>query len=359
MAQIEYPLPVDLIKPAILDPDGSIVRINAGETFRKIRKTMEQQAVWLDGSYAFAMSFYSWLKTQVSREYPITDYESSRINRHAFRQLNAKLWIAVKNHHPGLAKAPGNPWLKLFYPNNLHFLMQFSDFLGMNGAWQWYQKGVKFPVLDEALFPFYGVYFPTRFEHLILFDKWLASRPAFTRGLDVGAGCGVLSYLLMKHGANEVHATDINPNAIFGLKQQHQRRNTGLKLLAEQASFTGSFIPQTGDLLVFNPPWIPAPAEAGLDWAMYYTSGFFESFFSEACQKMKSGSKLVLLFSNFARVAGITTEHPIEQELATGGRFRLVEKLKMPVHQAPSPRKSWLSTIRRKERVELWVVEQV
>jgi len=357
MAQIIHPLPDDLIKPQVLDPDGSFIKIKPGEAFRKIRKTIEQQAVWLDGSYAFAMSFYSWLKIQTSREYPIKDYESSRMNRHAFRQLNARLWIAVRDYHPLLTKAPGNPWLKLFYPERPHFLMQFSDFLGMNGAWQWYEKGIKYPVLDEALHPFYGVYFPTRFEHLLLLDKWLASQPVFTRALDIGAGCGVLSFLLMKHSAQQVHATDINPNAIYGLKHELERNDAGHKLFAEQSSFTGSFIPQDGDIIVFNPPWIPAVAEAGIDWAMYYSPGFFEGFFSEAHQKMRPGSKLVLLFSNFARVAGITSENPIAHELKSGGRFRLVEKIEMPVHQIPSQRKNWLSVIRSKENVELWVLE--
>ncbi|WP_205727987.1 hypothetical protein [Flammeovirga pectinis] len=51
--------------------------------------------------------------------------------------------------------------------------MALHDVQGLNSAWQWNKKGIVLPVLRNKVHPYYGVYFPTRFDHLILFDNWL------------------------------------------------------------------------------------------------------------------------------------------------------------------------------------------
>jgi hypothetical protein len=63
----------------------------------------------------------------------------------------------------------------------------------------------------------------------------------------------------------------------------------------------------------------------------------------------------VILFSNFAELAGLTEEHPISQELKTGNRFELTCFQEKPV-APPSRRrgKDWLFELRRQERVQLW-----
>lgn len=70
-------------------------------------------------------------------------------------------------------KSPSIGWLEKLYPENNHFLLSFPQIQGMNSAWQWYEKGVSIPVLRNKIHPYYGTYFPTRFEHLVVFDNWL------------------------------------------------------------------------------------------------------------------------------------------------------------------------------------------
>ncbi|MBE0661449.1 MAG: class I SAM-dependent methyltransferase [Bacteroidales bacterium] len=352
-------LPENIVKPEIFPVSINPFEVHPGVPFRKIYSFLKQgKSVCLTGTYGFALGFYSWLKKQNDNNFPVKDYQSSRANREALRLLNKNLLIGVYQHYTNLENAPDNAWLKVLYPQQDEFLIRFSDFLGMNGAWQWYSKGIQFPTLNEKVHPFYGVYFPTRHEHLALFDSWLAKNTGFTKAIDIGTGCGVLALMMLKHGIPFVHATDVNPNAVYSAKCEVLRRNFQDKTVIEQASLTGSVVAGKNDLIVFNPPWIPAQTETEMDAATYYEPGFFEAAFDQIDASSVPGSTLVMLFSNFAQVAGISNEHPIEEEVQNKTRFLLIENLEAPVMQAPSSRKSWLSTIRQQEKVELWIMKK-
>ena len=63
----------------------------------------------------------------------------------------------------------------------------------------------------------------------------------------------------------------------------------------------------------------------------------------------------MLMFSNLAQITKVTTEHPIETELAEGSRFKLEQCFKKPVGAASGKTKRdqhWRSV----EEVELWVL---
>ena len=63
----------------------------------------------------------------------------------------------------------------------------------------------------------------------------------------------------------------------------------------------------------------------------------------------------VLIFSNLAEITNATETHPIEKELAEGGRFQLEKCLKRAVKKTSDKTKRdqhWRSS----EEVELWVL---
>lgn len=322
-----------------------------------MQKMQKGATVVASDTYGTAMAFYSWLKQQVGRQHPVNDYVSSLNNRAALLQLTNLLMLRVQHGKVLLHGAPPNPWLSAFYPTDAPFLMRFTDFLGMNGAWQWHQKGIRFPGLDTLIHPYYGVYFPTRTEHLQLFDGWLAQQPPFRHAVDMGTGCGLLTHYLLKHGATRVTATDINPNALISLQADLARTAFAGKVTLVECSLFESVDVHDVDLLVFNPPWIPGQSSNTLDWATHYQPGFFNHFFDEAHTKLQPETLLLLLFSNFAELAGLTTAHPIRQELLQN-RFELLSYLNAPLQQAPSVRKNWLSAIRKHERNELFVLRK-
>ncbi len=235
--------------------------------------------------------------------------------------------------------------------------MPFPQVQGLNSAWQWHQKGIDIPVLQRRLHPFYGTYFPTRFGHLQLLQSWLRSY-AGPRQLawDVGTGCGVLALLLVQEGFARVVATDNNPNAVESVRRELARQPAGGKIDLAEADLLGL---ETGvaatdvELILFNPPWIVGVPEGPIDQAVYYEPGLFERFFQQAHERLASDGRVVLLFSNLQETADPSIAHPVEAELAAGGRFVLSQKLcqqVQPSAPAPKRRKRQPAT----ESVELW-----
>lgn len=307
-----------------------------------------------EGTYGTAMSFYSWVKKQVNELYPISDYKSSRINRDKMREFTQRLFVRIKNQNIDLVNAPQIPWLQEFYSDFDEFYLPFAEVLGMNGAWQWWVNGIQFPELEHKVHPFYGVYFPTRTEHLLLFDNWLAQNKPIFSAMDLGTGSGVLTFYMLKHGVKKILATDINLNSLFSVGKELERQKVESTVSLQHANFFDGIDTQGMDIIVFNPPWIPEKPSNSLDLAMYYQSDFFENFFQQAYNSIPRGCTLLILYSTFAQAAGINTLHPIEHELNTQNRFSLVSHVEKPITQKPSAAKHWLTQIRLKEKVQLW-----
>ena len=334
-------------------------RITAASNNRQVLKRLERgESFCFEGTWGTAMAFYSWIKKQVNERYPVADYTSSRINREQMTKLTKELFIPIHNHHPALAKAPGNQWLREFYPGQTDFLLRFTDYLGMNGARQWFEKGIAFPGLTHKVHPFYGTYFPTRTEHLELFDQWLSGHKNIHKAIDMGTGCGVLAFYMLNKGIKDITATDINPNALYSLQYDLVRTQNEKWVNLQQTSFFDGLDTSETQLVVFNPPWLPMEGHTVIDKAMYYNADFFENFFAQAYEKLPANCLLSIVFSSFAIAADLSRQNPIEQELENQKRFTCMEKLCSPIQQKASPRKDWLSQIRMHEEAELWVLKK-
>jgi hypothetical protein len=356
----ETDLPDDLEKPVLYDAGLNLPVFTAGNDYRLALKKLEQGGgLIVEGSYSTAIAFYSWLKKQVTLKYPVTGYLSSRKSKEILFEKTNRILIRVTAHSPELARAPEIRWLKSFYPGTPDFLISLPDFLGMNGAWQWHIKGVNYKDVGIVLHPFYGVYFPTRSGHLELFDRWFINNgEEFGFAADIGTGSGILSFIMARHGIGKIHATDINPNAVYSATKDASRLNLSDIIHFEQQSFFGSLREVSG-LTVFNPPWIPGRQMNVIDRGIYYEPGFFENFFQQAAAVISPGSVLAIIFSSFAIEAGITGNHPVEEELLNRN-FVLKEKITGEVAERTATRsKDWLNEIRKKEKTELWILGRV
>jgi len=282
--------------------------------------------------------------------------QEQHVYRSEYRKFSNLILLEVKNQQLVVKKSPSIGWLKIFYPDDAHFYLSFPQIQGLNSAWQWYQNGIKIPVLRNKLHPYYGSYFPTRFEHLVLFDNYLKhyEGPKKT-AIEVGVGCGILSLQLVENGFQKVFATDINPNAIIGLRDYMGTTKLSRKIELDFGHLFGKWDQQT-ELIVFNPPWLPETEDMEhTDTAMYYNTKLFPEFFAEAKKRLLPEGKLVLIFSNLAQITNATAEHPIEKELAKGDRFQLERCFKKSVSGASTKTKRdahW----RALEEVELWVL---
>lgn len=322
-----------------------------------ILKTLESgNQVVVRKLYSNGLELLNTISRHIKMTMPNKTFKEQREYRAAYHRLSNLVLIEISNYKLKVKKAPAIGWLQKLYDNSGNFYLTFPQVQGLNSAWQWYDNGIQIPVLRNKIHPYYGTYFPTRFDHLILFDNWLKryEGPKKT-AIDVGVGSGVLSLQLLKHGFQKIFATDINPNAIVGLTEFMGDTKLSRKLELDFAPLFGKWKKPT-ELIVFNPPWLPQPMNLGSkEPAIYYDEKLFPDFFAAAKDRLLPDGKLLIIFSNLAQITNVSKEHPVEKELKNGGRYKLEKCLNRSVKAASDKTKrdqNW----REAEEVELWIL---
>lgn len=344
-------------KPAPIASTDKMMEFDRFSDISLIIQSLEEgNPVLITGFFSNGLSLLKALKIHLNKILPNKSFEEQREYRTQFSRLSNLVLIGVVDNNLLVRKAPSIGWLKILYPETSKFLLPFPQIQGLNSSWQWYNNGISIPVLRNKLHPFYGVYFPTRFEHLTLFDNWLKRYKGSKKtAIDVGVGSGILSLQMVNHGFQKVYATDTNPNAIYGLIDYMGDTKLSRKIELDLGSLFGVWNKET-ELIVFNPPWLPVSGKIDrMDEAIYYNEKLFPRFFEEAKKRLLPEGKLVIIFSNLGEITNAIKEHPIESEIASGGRFKLEKCYKKSVKSASEKTKRdqhW----RALEEVELWVL---
>ena len=330
---------------------------------RRMESQMAVDAI-IDGYYILIVDYYSSglailseLKKSLKSKYSDQSFQGQRDFRSAFRHLSNKVLLKIVNNKLVVRKSPVIGWFKILYPELKEYLLPFPQVQGLNSSWQWYEKGISIPGLNRKIHPWFGTYFPTRFEHLKLFDKWLKKYSGEKKSaIDIGIGSGILSFQMLKYGFEKIIGTDSNPNVIIGLNEDLNKNKLNSKIELIYGDLFANCNLKT-ELIVFNPPWLPASHNLeGIDKAIYYDSNLFPRFFAEAKKHLKENGRVVLLFSNLAQITNVTDSHPIEEELSNGGRFQKELFIQNKVQSASKNTKrnqNW----RTSEMVELWVLK--
>ncbi|WP_317124901.1 methyltransferase [Winogradskyella pacifica] len=347
-------------KPEPFLPLKDVTIYNRGEDIKSIIKVLEAgNPVLITEFYNNGSVLLNGLQEHLNRTLPNTSFKEQRAFRAVYHKLSNLILVEIENHQILVKKAPAIGWFEKLYPETSDFLLTLPQVQGLNSAWQWYTNGITIPGLRNKIYPYYGTYFPTRFEHLELFDNWLKRYSGPKKSaIDVGVGSGVLALQMVKHGFQKVFATDTNPNAIIGLTEMMGDTKLSRKIELDFGSLFGKWTNKT-ELIVFNPPWLAETRDLNnLDEAIYYNDTLFSEFFEAAKQMLLPDGKLVLIFSNFAQITGVATSNPIEQEIAEGGRFQLEKCYKKSVKKGSDKTKRDLDH-RKNEEVELWVLTHV
>lgn len=321
-----------------------------------VQALSEGKYILVEGVYNNGLVLLHELQLHLKTKYPNQSFQEQRAYRSEFQKCSNLILLEINDHELVVKKSPYIGWLEKLYPELTDFILPFPQIQGLNSAWQWYKNGISIPVLRNKIHPYYGTYFPTRFEHLLLFDKWLKRYKGMKKSaIDIGVGSGVLSMQMVKYGFQKVFGTDTNANAIVGLREFMGTTKLSRKIELDYGHLFGKWEKQT-ELIVFNPPWLPASHELDRnDKAIYYDENLFPEFFNEAKKRLLPDGKLVLLFSNLGEITNVTKIHPIEKEIEEGGRFRLESCTKKPVNTASKKtirNQFWRSS----EEVELWVL---
>ena len=343
-------------------PNIITTQIEAMSFFSKM-DTKATVAEMIEGKYVLVEKFYgnglevlAELKKNLSRKYKDKSFQGQREYRSAYREASHRLLLKVKDNKLCVKKCPNIGWLELLYPDISEFFISFPQVQGMNSSWQWYKKGIEIKTLNLTLHPYYGTYFPTRFDHLKLFDRYLKKyEGSKNKVIEIGVGSGILSFQLIQNGFENIFATDTNKNAIIGVLQESKRLGFEDKITLNHGDLFEN-CDLKADLIVFNPPWIKAKhkLEEGIDKAMYYEEELFPRFFEQAQKHLTPNGKIVLIFSNLAEVVDEESKHPIIEELRNNNRFRKDLHLRRDVRA--SSKRTKRTDSRKNEKVELWVL---
>lgn len=177
-------------------------------------------------------------------------------------------------------------------------LLSFRDLQGALGAAGWRVKGVAIENLGLSIFPHYGVFAPTRHEYVqLLLDAPLPA--VYDVAFDIGTGTGLLAIILAQRGVKQVIATDLNPRALACASDNFMRHELDTIQL-QQADLYPTDAP-LANLLVCNPPWLPAKPTSPLEFAVYdANSAMLRGFLQGAKQHLAEQGEVWLILSDLA-----------------------------------------------------------
>ncbi|MBP6863493.1 MAG: class I SAM-dependent methyltransferase [Neisseriaceae bacterium] len=210
-------------------------------------------------------------------------------------------------------------------------ILPLQTLLGMIGAHQWQQKGVPIAALNQAhVHVPYGVYSPLRGEYLQLLQSAPLPEPC-TLALDIGTGSGVIAAVLAKRGVAQIIGTDINPKAIAAAADNLNRLG-----LSGQVRIVATDLFPAGvkaDLIVCNPPWLPAKPTSLIESALYDPKHqMLVAFLTQAPQHLNAGGEVWLIMSDLAEHLGLRAPDYLSAQFAQAGLSLIEQHTIKPQH---------------------------
>ena len=236
-------------------------------------------------------------------------------------------------------------------------VLSFRDLQGALGAAQWREKGVPIEPLSLSVFPHYGVFAPTRHEYVqLLLDAPLPD--VCNVAYDIGTGTGLLAIILAQRGVKQVIATDLNPRALACASDNFRRLELS-SINLQQADLYPNDAP-LADLIVCNPPWLPAKPSSPLEYAVYDpNSKMLRGLLQGAKQHLADNGELWLILSDLAEHLQLRTRDELLSWIADAGlavKYRLDTKAK---HGRSQDDTDPLFAARSTEVTSLWCLQSV
>ena len=236
-------------------------------------------------------------------------------------------------------------------------LLSFRDLQGALGAAGWREKGVPIKALGISIFPHYGVFAPTRHEYVqLLLDAPLPDNHDIA--YDIGTGTGLLAIILAQRGVSKITATDLNPRALACASDNFNL----LKLANVQLQQTDLFPTDAplANLIVCNPPWLPAKPTSPLEYSVYDpNSAMSKGFLQDANSHLAKQGEIWLILSDLAEHLQLRSREELLGWIAEAGltvKYRLDTN---PKHGRSQDETDPLFLARNAEITSLWCLQSV
>ncbi|CAM3789479.1 Methyltransferase small domain-containing protein [Bordetella sputigena] len=235
------------------------------------------------------------------------------------------------------------------------YVASLRELLGVVGARQWREKGVEIAALGARIYPHYGVYSPVRGEYLELVARAPLPGPAgrdVDVAFDIGTGTGVVAALLARRGVRRVVATDQDPRALACARENLDRLGLLDQVRLERVDL---FPPGQAQLVVCNPPWVPARATAPVEYAVYDPdSRMLRGFLGGLAAHLADGGEGWLILSDLAEHLRLRTRDELLQWIEAAGLAVAGKLDTRPVHGKAADPDDPLHAARVKEVTSLW-----
>ncbi|TDW30109.1 methyltransferase [Cryobacterium psychrophilum] len=240
--------------------------------------------------------------------------------------------------------------LEVYGPKAPASVVSLREVMGVIGAHEWRTKGVEIEALGARIHPHYGVFSPVRGEYLDL----VASAPLPGTGLafDIGAGTGVLSAILAQRGVSRIVATDQDARALVCARENIAALGFSSSVDVVEADL---FPAGRADLVVCNPPWIPAAATTSTDFAVYDpNSRMLRGFLAGLADHLEPNGEGWLILSDIAERLGLRSRAELLDLIEDAGLAVVARLDTRPKHPRASDPTDPLHAARAAEVTSLW-----
>jgi len=270
------------------------------------------------------------------------------------RLLGSVLLPFDADHAIPLRRAPDarQACLQAYGPAPGPYLASLRELQGVIGAHEWRKKGVPIAALNDRIHPHYGVFSPVRGEYIDLVAR--APLPGGQPALayDIGTGTGVLAAVLARRGVRRIVATDQDPRALACARENLARLGLHESVELMQADL---FPDGRADLVVCNPPWLPARPSAPVEYAIYDPdSRMLRGFLQGLAAHLAPRGEGWLIVSDLAEHLGLRAPGELAGWITAAG-LRVAGRLDArPLHPRASDPADPLHAARAAEVTSLW-----
>ena len=237
-------------------------------------------------------------------------------------------------------------------PDGTPSVASLRELQGLIGAHEWRKKGVEVPALGGRIHPWFGVFSPLRGEYLELIAQAPLPSGAQSLAFDIGTGTGVIAALLARRGVQQVVATDLDPRAIACATENVARLGVAKQVRVVAADM---FPEGRAALVVCNPPWVPTPANAAIERAVYDPgSAMLRAFLDGLAAHLAPGGEGWLVMSDLAEHLGLRTRAEMLAWIEAAGLRVVARHDTRPTHPKAGDPADPLFAARSREVTSLW-----
>ncbi len=284
---------------------------------------------------------------------PAESFHFHRQTQSRRARILGMLLVAIEDDYEiRLRRAPDlrQACTEAYGPGTARALVSLRELLGVIGAHEWRKNGIEVPALGDRIHPHYGVFSPIRSEYVELVAD--APLPACTLAFDIGTGTGVLAAVLARRGVSRILATDQDLRALACARENLHR----LELDGQVEVLEAHLFPEgKAQLVVCNPPWVPARPTSPLEQAIYDPeSRMLYGFLNGLAAHLEPGGEGWLLLSDLAEHLGLRPRSELlaafeQAGLVVGGKTDI-----RPHHPRSSDQADPLRAARAAEITSLW-----